>query len=215
MAAVAKGKKKTRNRFVGAFFRWLVSNGLNFFYRIKVSGKHNVPETGPFILIGNHEHVFDPLVIQMHVKPWIYWVAKSELYKIPLIGAILRAIGTVPFQREEMDVAALRKIVSIVKNDEVVGIFPQGRRVEPEERDEVLPKAATAHLARRFQVPVLPVAIANGFHLFGKMRPHIIFGEPFMVEKDGDDMEIAIDMLKRVYRLMGQTYLPKREEEQA
>lgn len=206
-------KVKTRNQFASNFFRWLVSNGLNALYRIKVSGKDLVPDKGPFILIGNHEHIFDPLVIQMHVKPWIYWVAKSELYKVPVIGAILRAIGTVPFHRAEMDVAALRKIVSIVKNDEVVGIFPQGGRVDPDKRNEVLPKVATAHLARRFQVPVVPVALKNGFHLFGKKRPHIIFGEPFMVEKDGDDALIAIDMLRRVYRLMDVDYEPSEQEE--
>ena len=213
MAVKTKRQEKPRNRYASAFFCWLVSNGLNFLYRIQVTGKRHIPETGPFILIGNHEHFFDPLVIQMHFKPWIYWVAKGELYKIPIIRTILNAIGTVRFQRDDMDVAALRKIVHIVKNDEVVGIFPQGGRVDPKKRDEVLPKSATAHLARRFQVPVLPVAIENGFHLFGKKRPHIIFGEPFMVDKEGDDHLIAIDMLKRVYFLMGVTYEPKVYEE--
>lgn len=205
-------KNLYRNERFSAFIRWLVSDLLNALYRIRVSGRANIPERGPFLLIGNHEHVFDPLVIQKHVKPWVYWVTKKELYDIPVIRGILRGIGTIPFDRDQIDIAALRQIITVVREGEVVGIFPQGRRVAAAERDVLRPKAATAHLARRFNIPILPVAVENGFKLFGPKRPHLIFGKPFSVDSlsEADDTAV-IQMMRIVYGQMGQPYFPQLE----
>lgn len=206
----------TRRVRFAAFMSWLVSGTLNCLYRVRVSGTAHVPQTGPFILIANHGHVFDPLVIHRHVTPWVHWVTKRELFHNPVIRFVLRGVGTIPFNRESLDVAALRTIIRVVKEDGVVGIFPQGGRVVPEDRDRVLPKEATAHLARRFKLPIVPVAVANEFRLFGKTRPHLIFGPPFTTDTLSlNDEAAAVQMMRIVYALMDQPYCPGYEVPQA
>ena len=206
---MAKQKKMERNKTFGTIMKWIVSGILNFVFRVKVHGKENVPVEGPFLLIANHGSVFDPLVIQQHVKPWVYWVAKRELFDLPVVGFVLRKIGVISFQREGLDVTALKNIITLVKSGDVIGIFPQGKRLDHEDRDIVLPKSATAHLARRFKLPVVPVSIENGYHFFGKKRPHLYFGTPVdMASLPDDDDQATIDLMRLIFATLGDDYDP-------
>lgn len=206
---MAKQKKMERNKTFGTIMKWFVSGILNFVFRVKVHGKENVPSEGPFLLIANHVSVFDPLVIQLHVKPWVYWVAKRELFDLPVIGFVLRKVGVISFERETLDITALKNIISVVKSGGVIGIFPQGKRLDHADRDSVLPKSATAHLARRFNIPVVPVSIENGYHVIGKKRTQLHFGKPIdMASLPEDDDQATIIMMQRIFSVMGDDYDP-------
>jgi 1-acyl-sn-glycerol-3-phosphate acyltransferase len=196
--------KKTsfRNKIVSQLAKIFISGFVTIFFRIRVTGKKNAPESGPFLLVSNHEHVIDPVSLQIYFKPWIHWVAKAELFRSGFLAVFLRLLGVVPFEREQLDMKAMRQIISLVRAGEVVGIFPHGKRIKKEERATAEPKAATAHLARRFDLPLVPVAIENGFKFFRRTRIYI--GPMFRLEDlgGGTDLELTKKIMQRIYDLI-------------
>ena len=121
-------------KFAYAICRFLVRT----LYRIELSGPYR-EITGPAILIANHRHAFDSVAIHTAIKPWVYWVAKKELFTDSLGGQIVRRLEAIPVDRDHVDLVAARIIFGRLRNGDIVGIFPQGTRVADEAINDVAP----------------------------------------------------------------------------
>lgn len=97
-------------------------------YRIKVVGKENIPADGPVIICSNHISNVDPPVVGITSSRNIYFLAKEELFKNPLIGGILKKVHAFPIKRGMRDRNALRKGLDILKEGHALGLFPEGTR---------------------------------------------------------------------------------------
>ena len=97
-------------------------------YRLKVEGAENIPEGG-CILASNHTSVMDALVLSAAVGGrQIRYMAKSELFRVPLFGRLIRSLGAYPVDRGGADVRSIKTAISLIGDGEMLGIFPQGTR---------------------------------------------------------------------------------------
>ena len=94
-------------------------------YRLRVSGIENLPKHGPVLLLGNHMSYIDFALIQWATPRTIRFVVHDDYYRKPVFNWILRAVGAVSI-RPENSRNAMQSIVSLLNDDCVVGIFPEG-----------------------------------------------------------------------------------------
>jgi len=139
----------------------------------------------------------DPFLItySMGAKCQIHYMAKAELFRIPVLGSLLRGIGMFPVDRQGGGAAAVKGAMKFLKAGGKVGIFPEGTRIHSEEESEA--KTGAVRLAARFEVPVVPVYVPRKKRLF--RRNHIAIGEPYFVELERrpspEEVEAAANLL--------------------
>ena len=108
---------------------FVVGPVLRLIWRPTIVGKENIPHNEGSVLICNHRKWWDPLLIAVCApKLTVHWLAKKELYKNWLFSAVLRGLGTYPVDRQKVDTSAVRWCIDVVKQNEVLGIFPEGTR---------------------------------------------------------------------------------------
>lgn len=135
--------------FLRCFFRPL--------FRSRIEGLEHLPANGPAIVVANHVSYLDPPILGAFLPRQIRFMAKEELFKIPILSTILHWCGVFPVRRGRADRRAIRKAFASLAAGEIVGLFPEGRRVGPgEEADGEL---GAALLALKSGAPVIPVAI--------------------------------------------------------
>ena len=148
--------------------KWLIesftaSSALPFFLynRIRVSGRENIP-SAPFIICANHTSLTDPLVaaIAMTRRRLVHFMAKSEFFDIPVFGWLLRKVKAFPVKRGKSDISAIKNSLRILRQGEILGIFPEGTRVDSFDASEA--KTGAAMIAAKAMVPVIPVFISPG-----------------------------------------------------
>jgi 1-acyl-sn-glycerol-3-phosphate acyltransferase len=170
-------------------FAWFVCRAiLLIFRRMEVLGLENVPLRGGLVLASNHKSYWDPVIVGCALPRTrqVFFMAKAELFDIPLLGLIITNLGAFPVRRGGADRSAIRTALNHLSAGEVVGIFPEGTRNKSEGMLE--PHLGAAMLATRANVPVLPVAVLGSRGFFGKVK--IIFG-PTIVFDPGDNVEKA------------------------
>ena len=153
---------------------------LGLFYRIDVQGKENIPQ-GPAIACGNHSSILDPffLAFAFGIKNHMHIIAKAELYKVPVVSAIIRKLGTIRVDRGIRDINSVKQSLSYLNKGEKVAIFPEGTRKSAV--NTVTAKSGAVKLAQRANVPLVPIFIPRKKPLFSKL--HIVIGEPYYIEK--------------------------------
>ncbi len=124
-------------------------------FRIKVYGINNVPKKGPFILASNHFSNLDPMVLGITCPRMLNYLAKEELFNVPVWGWLLYKLGAFPLKRGKNDIAAFKKSLSILSKGLVLMLFPQGARGSSKT------KKGVGVLAKRSEVPIVPVHISN------------------------------------------------------
>lgn len=181
-------------------------------FRFEVINKEKLPLKGPAIIVANHQHAFDISIIHCSSKPWIYWIAKKELVEIPVLGYFINKMGVIPVDRKKKDLSVAKSIYEKIKDNEVIGIFPQGTRMKNfEQISKTVPKTGAVHFALKTKIPVIPIGISPEFRLFGKVRVKV--GDPvdfnnIPEDTQGNDagMKMTIHMMKEIYKLAGMDY---------
>ena len=121
-----------------------------------------LPFKGPAIVFGNHTHTLDPFFISAMYPYTIRWVAGSYLFKMKGVSFLLRhLVGSIPKVQGRSDLETIRSISRVLKEGDIVGLFPEGTRSWDGEMMDIT--AATAKLIRVFKVPVIFTHIEGGF----------------------------------------------------
>jgi len=140
--------------------------------------RENIPENGKCIICSNHISLLDPVFIVFGVKRQVHFMAKSGLFKNPIASWFFRAIGTFPVNRDSaVDTTAINNSISVLSNDHVMGIFPEGTRTKDGEIGRF--KAGAVMLAVKENAPLVPTAIYIKRGKGGLFcKPVVAFGEP-------------------------------------
>jgi 1-acyl-sn-glycerol-3-phosphate acyltransferase len=163
-------------------------------YRLRARGQEHLPEGG-FVLAANHTSNFDPWALGIPLLPQrqLRFMAKSELFN-PLLAPILRGGGAFKVRRGEGDVEAVRTAVDLVKDGEIVVMFPEGTRREKGLRKKHIARAHTgaARIALGAGAPLVPAAI-KGTDRLARLGPlRVVFGEPLdLSDLEGLDIKSA------------------------
>ena len=135
---------------------------LNRTHRIRRENFGIIPTEGPFLIIGNHVHTFDPMFISAAVRFHINWVAGRYLFKFPFLGILLaKGIGAIAKQQGKSDLYTIRTIREKLARGEVVGLFPEGTRTW--DGDSLPVPEAMAKMIKMFRVPVVVFHIEGAF----------------------------------------------------
>ena len=151
---------------------------MRFLFRYEVDGTENVPD-GPFLLCSNHISFEDVILIGLGVKRQLHFMAKKEIFSVPLLKGLVKKLGAFPVNRGAADVGALRTAIKLLESGESIVIFPQGTRCPGTEPSETKTMTGAAMLAYRTGVPVLPVYLDNKNHrprIFRRYR--VVYGKP-------------------------------------
>ncbi|MBK1988914.1 1-acyl-sn-glycerol-3-phosphate acyltransferase [Sphaerospermopsis aphanizomenoides BCCUSP55] len=139
-------------------FKWsVVSPMLHTYFRVKIYGVENVPQTGPLLVVSNHASYFDPPIVSSCVCRPVAYMAKEELFKVPVLAQAIKLYGAYPVSRGTADRNAIRAALESLAQGWAVGVFLEGTRT-PDGRITD-PKKGAALLAAKAKVPFLPVSL--------------------------------------------------------
>ncbi|VBB07961.1 phospholipid/glycerol acyltransferase [Lucifera butyrica] len=169
------------------------------FFRWEITGRENIPAEGGVIIAANHVSLFDPPVLGCAIsKRRIHFMAKEELFAIPIFGWLITKFHAFPVRRGVADRTAIRTTISLLEQGEVVGVFPEGTR----SKTGMLGKAepGVAMIASKVGATVVPAALTGTNKVFRDgfifSRFTVKFGEPIKVDKAKADKE-TLDALSR------------------
>ena len=173
-------------------------------YRVRITGREHVPESGPCVLAANHVSVLDGFFLGIAVTRQVRFMAKSELYRVPVVKQILLAAGAFPVRRGADAGRAVAAGVKLLEQGAVVGLFPEGTSLPDEKRGY---KRGAARLALATGAPLIPVALI-GTHLTLEPRTHrislprvrIVIGEPLRVERQEPTEQAATELTARLQK---------------
>lgn len=156
----------------------------------------------PYILISNHKSSVDPFALAVPTKRYeIRFIGKRELTKNKLLEWALRQLHMIPVSRHATDMAAMRACMQVLKDGNVLGIFPEGTRHQPELMQTV--ESGAALIALRADVPLIPAYIDGRIRPFHKTRVYL--GEPMQI----DDLKAQgtnSDTVKQLCERIRQTF---------
>ncbi len=187
---------------------WLIAH---IFGRFRVAGRQHVPLTGPVLIVANHLSWYDPVVLGIIFPRRLWFMAKIEIFHLPVIGFLTRLTGQIPVHRGESDRAALEKALTYLRAGRAVTIFPEGTVAYHERLLQA--HTGAAMLALRSGVPILPVAHTGTRHiLFGRRgwwpRVDVQIGEPYIpqlpkgVSRKAALRMVTEDIMLRIARMV-------------
>jgi len=128
-------------------------------FRLEVVDKDRMPSSGPFVLAPVHRSNIDFFLVAALTKTRMRYMGKDSLWKVPLLGRFIAALGAFPVRRGKADREALRTCMTIIENGEPLVMFPEGTRREGDQVDDVFD--GPAYVAARTGVPLVPVGIGG------------------------------------------------------
>ena len=150
-------------------------------WRARATGQENVPLEGPLIIACNHVSYLDPPVMGSFCPRQIHFMAKKQLFDLPVLGPAIRAVGAYPVDREGSPTAAIKRSVEVLRAGGCIGIFPEGTRNLD---GDIEARQGVALLASLGKAPVVPVSIIGST---GASRLHqikVAFGAPMYLSPD-------------------------------
>lgn len=170
----------------------VICRGIFFLlFRIKVTGKENIPLEGGAIIAMNHRSNFDVPVAALPCKRKMRFMAKAEMFKPKIGNWFFHSLGAFPVHRGKGDIGAIKAALVTLKDGHLVAMFPEGKRAKHGEK--LTPKPGVVMIATRAKVPVIPAHITGKYRWFGKIG--VTFGKPIYYD-DFYDKKLVIDELQ-------------------
>ena len=182
---------------------------MGFLYKtlfpVQVHGLENTLLDAPYILISNHNSLMDPLTIGVPIKRYnIRFLGKKELEKNPILKKVFSAVHMIPVDRHNMDMAAVRSCLKVLKENHVLGVFPEGTRHKEGVMQDL--ESGIAMIALRSKAPLLPAYMSRNLGLFRKV--HLYYGAPISVSElaakgiNKEYCEELLETIRKTYRDM-------------
>ncbi|RKP57078.1 1-acyl-sn-glycerol-3-phosphate acyltransferase [Cohnella endophytica] len=183
------------------FMRLILRALFVLLYRLEARGVNNIPREGPVILCSNHKSLQDPITLGVFVPRKVHYMAKEELFRIPLFGYLIRAVGAFPVKRGGVSKEAIRTAINLLRGGHVMGIFPEGTRNE----QVGMGKRGAVTMALRSEAIVVPVALVGDYRPFRKMVA--VYGAPidmksYAEQGTTESMEEATELIMSRIREM-------------
>ncbi|WP_033828534.1 lysophospholipid acyltransferase family protein [Bacillus andreraoultii] len=161
------------------FARGVVKIILSPLYRIETIGLENIPKEGGVLLCSNHINNLDPPIVGITMKRSVVFMAKDELFHVPILNKILPYLHAFPVKRGKADREALRKGLETLRAGKVLGVFPEGTRSKTGELGKGM--AGVGFFALKTDARVIPCGIIGPYKLFRKVK--VVYGEPISFEE--------------------------------
>ena len=176
--------------------RGIVYPFVRLLFNIKVKGIENFPLDKPFILAPNHTSLSDPVFLAIICKKQLHFMAKIEVFRTPVLKHIAKWAGAFAVDRGKGDTGALDTARDIIRQNKILGIFPEGKRYF--EGAPRMAKSGVAHIVMDMKTDILPVSIyrEGKCRLFSKTT--IRFGKMLTYAELVDENETPRQNIKNI-----------------
>lgn len=189
--------------------RFLFYWPVRLLFRIRVIHPERVPAGGGYIVACNHITLADPAALAMVIKKPVHYMAKAELFEVPVLKQLVTLLGAIPVNRQKPELSTIKRCIQVLKQGGVLGMFPQGTRVR--EKDAAGARSGVAMIAAKAKAGILPVFItAKNNRLRPLRRTTVVVGE--FIPFDGMDFsngsqsyaDISGMVIETILRLSGE-----------
>lgn len=157
-------------------------------FRIRVDGRHHLPTEGGAMLLSTHQSVMDPVLVGLACNRNLNFLARHTLFRNRAFAFLLTVLDSIEIDRERGGLTGLKEMLSRLKRGELVLLFPEGTRTLD---GSILPiKPGFIPVAKRSEVPLVPVAVVGAFECMPKGAKWIypkpiavVFGKPISAEE--------------------------------
>ena len=188
---IYKVRKETKwKKIVRKTVKVILSTVYKIAFRVKITGK--VPESGGYIICCNHINYLDAAAIVLFNKRKVNFVAKEDLFTHGILMWLGHLFDAIPIKRDMQDIDAMKRCLKVLKNGELLGIFPEGTRKGMEKNMKA--KNGAAFMAIKSKVKVIPVGIHGTFKPFSKV--YVNYGEPIDITNfTKENLDEATDII--------------------
>ncbi len=162
-------------------------------FRVRVVGRKNEPKRkeGVYLVCANHQTVLDPVFLCIALRrQQPHFMAKAELFRVPVLGRLVRWLGAYPVSRGKGDVGAIKHAIKLLEGGTSIGLFPQGTRCQGQNPCDCKPKNGAAMIASHAGAQILPVHIKMKDYTWKFFRRvTVVIGEPIPFSRFGYDKE--------------------------
>ncbi len=147
-------------------------------FRIEATGLENIPAEGGCVIAPNHASMLDPPAVGSIIPREVSFMAKTELFRVPVLAQFLRYVRTIPVDRGGNSTAALKTMIEKLQSGRPTIIFPEGTRTKT--GDFLEPKKGVGMITTMADVPIIPCWVEGSFRakpFVSKIRLH--FMPPF------------------------------------
>ncbi|MED4969944.1 1-acyl-sn-glycerol-3-phosphate acyltransferase [Geobacillus sp. NFOSA3] len=187
-----------------SFAKGVVKSILTPLYRIEVIGAEKFPKEGGVLLCANHISNLDPPILGITAPRPIHFMAKEELFRVPLLKNLITTLHAFPVKRGMSDRQALRTGLEVLKQGHVLGIFPEGTRSKDGKLKKGLP--GVGFFALRTSAAVVPCAIIGSYRPFVPLK--VVYGSPIdmtpLREKKASPEEATAYIMQHIQALLDQ-----------
>ena len=182
--------------FCHTTFPWL----FKIWLRWEVFGKENIPQEGPVVIASNHLSLLDPPVLGAAATRKVHFMAKSELFKPAWFGALIRTLGAFPVKRGAMDREAIKTGLTVLKENKVLAVFPEGTRSKTGELGRA--GGGAFMMAVKQKAKIVPAYIygTDTKRHPGWPKVRVIFGKPMEYDPNMGTGRDALDALGARWR---------------
>ncbi len=182
---ISKKKVPKQNKLY-KFLKATIGPIIKFCMRVKPIGAENEQSDGALIVCANHTAILDVLSLAVTFKRPLRFLAKKELFKIPLLAQLIKALGAYSVDRGRGDVGSIKKTLSILRDGEIVAMFPQGTRYIGVDPATTEIKSGVGMMVYRSKADVQPVFIRVKNYKYRFLRKkEVIIGKPIKYEEFG------------------------------
>lgn len=190
------------NRTFYKIVKGILSIVFRIIYSVEVLGDNNQGD-GPIMVCSNHISDLDPIILAICYKKPIHFMAKKELFKNSIFGWLISKAGAFPVDRNNADLKSIKHAMSLLKSNEVLGIFPEGTRVKSVSIQNM--KERVGLIASKSSADIQPVFIDTEYKLFRKVkvhfRPIIKINEFDSIPKKEKGKEITNSLFASIYNI--------------
>lgn len=163
--------------------RFLFKKFFYVIFRCKEKGVENIPLEGGVIIAANHLSLWDPPLAATYVPRHVHFMAKEELFKIPLFGILIKKLYAFPVRRGAADRSAIRTAIQLLKDGRCLGLFPEGTRNKNGTIGK--PEPGVALIAVKAGVPIIPTAVIGTNKLLGPFE--VRYGKAILFDSEQAD----------------------------
>lgn len=199
------GKRKVHQQLSYDSLRIMARLFGTAFFRLRCFGREHIPVSGPALVCANHQSFIDPVLIGLAFDRRLNYLARKTLFRFAPFRWLIEHLDAIPVDQEGIGLSGIKESLKRLRANELVLVFPEGSRTATGEIGPFL--AGVCILARRANVPMLPVGIDGAFDAWPITHPYprlanlaVVIGEPISTEwiRSQTDEQLLTELDQRV-----------------
>jgi len=189
--------------------KWMCRIFCMVLFRMRVSGRENIPKSGAFVLVSNHQSYLDPMLCGAFLKRPVVFLARESLFRHWFFGRAIASVDVVPLKLNQADMGTMRKVIKKLREGRGVCLFPEGTRCLDGRIGAIKPGFGL--LCRRGKAGVVPVVIEGAFECWPRgqkifspgKRIWVRYGEAITAEqaKEMGDVKLGEVVTERLRQM--------------